>query len=75
MKEAHVGPASNFLPGLRKMCVMSIAKQKQVQESYLPYSSENQDQQELPFKNTVIGIWTRRLSLFAFLYRLPMCLC
>lgn len=56
MKEAHVGPASNFLPCLRKMCVMSIAKQKQVQESYLPYSSENQDQQELPFKNTVIGI-------------------
>lgn len=75
MKEAHVGPASNFLPGLRKMCVMSIAKQKQVQESYLPYSSKNQDQQELPFKNTVIGIWARRLSLFAFLYGLPVCLC
>lgn len=40
MKEAHVGPASNFLPGLGKMCIMSVAKQEQVQESYLPYTSE-----------------------------------
>jgi hypothetical protein len=35
---------------------MSIAKQKQVQQSYLPYTSENQDQQKPPFKNTVRGI-------------------
>lgn len=75
MKEAHVGTASNFLPAHRKMCVMSIVKQKQVQESYLPYTSENQDPQKLPLKNTVSGIWARRLSLFAFLYRWPMCLC
>lgn len=56
MKEAHVGTVSNFLPAHRKMCVMSIAKQKQVQESYLPYTSENQDPQKLPLKNTVSGI-------------------
>lgn len=51
----HVGPASNFL-GFRKMHVMSIAKQKQIQESYLTYTSENKDQQKLPSKNISRGI-------------------
>lgn len=54
--QALVGPASNFLPVLRKMRAMSIVKQKQVRESYSPYISEYQDQQKPPFKNTVRGI-------------------
>ena len=44
-----MGPASNF-PVFRKMHVMSIAKQKQNQESYFTYTSENKDQQKLPSK-------------------------
>jgi hypothetical protein len=54
MRNAH-GPVSHF-PGFRKMCVMSVAKQKQIQESYLTYTSENKDQQKLPSENIFKGI-------------------
>lgn len=56
MKEAHVGLASNFLPGLRKMCVMSIAKQNKSKRAIYHTPVKNQDQQKLPFKNNVRGI-------------------